>query len=51
MDKLVLVTRFGYDENEKGVKCSLAAESPGLKTLEDFFLVFFFFFFAPSEQL
>lgn len=49
MNKLGLGTRFGYDENEKGVKCLLAADSPGLKTLEDFFLVFFFF--APSEQL
>lgn len=37
-----LVTRCGYDENEKGVECLLAADSSGLKTSEDFFLVFFF---------
>lgn len=42
MSKLVLVARCGYDENERGVKCLLAAASPGLRTSGDFCLVFYF---------
>lgn len=42
MGKLVIVTRCGYDGNEKGVKCLLAADSPGLRALEDFCLEFYF---------